>query len=148
MGIAPEDLQRVFQPFERGSGAEVRTIPGTGLGLTITQLLTQVMGGEIKVRSTPGEGTVFTVRLLLSEAMEHPPKERTRQIRGYSGQRRRILVVDDDPAHVQVMRSLLEPLDFLVETAMTGADAGPVALRFRPDLALVDLSLPDMSGWD
>jgi signal transduction histidine kinase/ActR/RegA family two-component response regulator len=148
MGIPPEDLQRVFQPFERGSGAEVRTIPGTGLGLTITQLLTQVMGGEIKVRSTPGEGTVFTVRLLLSEAMEHPSKERTRQIRGYSGQRRRILVVDDDPAHVQVMRSLLEPLDFLVETAMTGADAGPVALRFRPDLALVDLSLPDMSGWD
>src|SRR5690606_24657315 len=110
MGIAPEDLQRVFQPFERGSGAEVRAIPGTGLGLTITQLLTQVMGGEIRVRSVPGEGTVFTVRLLLSEAMEHPPKERARQIRGYAGPRRRILVVDDDPAHVQVMTSLLAPL--------------------------------------
>src|SRR5690606_29440014 len=134
MGIAPEDLQRVFQPFERGSGAEVRAIPGTGLGLTITQLLTQVMGGEIRVRSVPGEGTVFTVRLLLSEAMEHPPKERARQIRGYAGPRRRILVVDDDPAHVQVMTSLLAPLQFDVEVAMTGAAAERMAMEFRPDL--------------
>src|SRR5690606_24868157 len=112
MGIAPEDLQRVFQPFERGSGAQVRAIPGTGLGLTITQLLTQVMGGEINVRSTPGQGTVFTVRLLLSEAMQTPAAERVRHIRGYQGPRRRILVVDDDPAHVQVMTALLRPLDF------------------------------------
>ncbi len=148
MGISAEDLQRVFQPFERGSGAEVRSIPGTGLGLTITQLLTQVMGGEINVRSTPGQGTTFTVRLLLSEALESPAASRVRHIRGYAGPRRRIMVVDDDPAHVQVMASLLRPLDFEVETAATGAEALALAPRFRPDLALVDLSLPDMTGWD
>ncbi len=148
MGIAPEDLQRVFQPFERGSGAQVRAIPGTGLGLTITQLLVQVMGGEISVRSTPGEGTVFTVRLLLSEAMEDPATERVRHIHGYQGPRRRILVVDDDPAHVQVMASLLRPLGFEVETAADGAQGIAAAATFRPDLAMVDLSLPDMTGWD
>jgi CheY-like chemotaxis protein/anti-sigma regulatory factor (Ser/Thr protein kinase) len=148
MGIPPEDLQRVFKPFERGSGAEVRTIPGTGLGLTITQLLTQVMGGEIAVRSTPGEGTTFTVRLLLSEAMQQAGAERTRFVRGYQGTRRRILVVDDDPTHVQVMRSLLEPLQFEVEAVGCGAEAVSAALRFAPDLAMVDLSLPDMTGWE
>src|SRR5690606_5634935 len=148
MGMSAEDLQRVFKPFERGNAAQVRSIPGTGLGLTITQLLTQVMGGEINVRSTPGEGTVVTVRLLLSEAMQPAGGARTRQVRGYQGLRRRILVVDDDASHVQVMRSLLHPLDFEVESAGTGAEAVKVAAHFRPDLALVDLSLPDITGWD
>ncbi len=67
VGIPPKDLERVFQPFERGNAPNVRSIPGTGLGLTITKLLTQIMGGEILARSTLGEGTTFTVRLLLSE---------------------------------------------------------------------------------
>ncbi|HUG71780.1 MAG TPA: ATP-binding protein [Steroidobacteraceae bacterium] len=148
IGIPAEDLQRVFQPFERGSGAEVRTIPGTGLGLTITQLLTRVMGGEITVHSTQGQGTTFTVRLLLSEAMHQAGAEHSRHVRGYGGLRRRILVVDDDPSHVQLMLSLLRPLDFEVEAVGTGAEAAPAAARFRPDLAMVDLSLPDMTGWD
>ena len=68
IGIPANELERVFEPFERGQGANVRAIPGTGLGLTITKLLTQIMGGEINARSTEGEGTTFTVRLLLSEA--------------------------------------------------------------------------------
>ena len=86
MGIPPEDLERVFEPFERGRAHAVRSLPGTGLGLTITKLLTQIMGGEITVRSTPGEGTTFLVRLLLSHAMhdlaETPAR---RRVHGYSG---------------------------------------------------------------
>ena len=62
----------MFEPFERGQGANVRAIPGTGLGLTITKLLTQIMGGEINATSTEGVGTTFTVRLLLSEAAPSP----------------------------------------------------------------------------
>ena len=148
MGMGAADLERVFKPFERGSAAEVRTIPGTGLGLTITQLLTQVMGGEITVRSTQGVGTTFTVKLLLSEALQQVGMEGALRVRGYQGPRRRILVVDDDPLHVQMMRSLLEPLQFELETIGTGSEAVSAALRFRPDLVLLDLSLPDMSGWD
>ncbi len=148
MGMGRDDLERVFKPFERGSATEVRTIPGTGLGLTITQLLTQVMGGEITVRSTPGVGTTFTVKLLLSEALQQVGMEGALRVRGYQGPRRRILVVDDDPVHVQLMRSLLEPLQFELETTGNGAEAVAAALRFRPELALLDLSLPDMSGWE
>jgi signal transduction histidine kinase/FixJ family two-component response regulator len=147
MGIAPGDIERVFQPFERGGDAEVRAIPGTGLGLTITKLLTQVMGGEIKVRSTPGVGTTFTVRVLLSEAMQDSSAELTRHIRGYLGARRRILVVDDDVNHVQFMTGLLQPLGFEVAAVHTGGEAADAAAS-TPDLVMVDLSLPDATGWD
>jgi signal transduction histidine kinase/CheY-like chemotaxis protein len=148
MGIAPEDHERVFRPFERGSGAEVRAIPGTGLGLTITRLLTEVMGGEIRLASVPGQGTTFTVRLQLSEAMQDAKAELSRHIRGYSGPRRRLLVVDDDPAHVEFMRGLLVPLGFVFEAVYTGARALEAAKAMQPDLIMVDLSLPDMTGWE
>ncbi|MEO6368141.1 MAG: ATP-binding protein, partial [Steroidobacteraceae bacterium] len=138
MGIAPEDIERVFQPFERGGDAEVRAIPGTGLGLTITKLLTQVMGGEINVRSTPGTGTTFTVRILLSEALQDTNAEQSRHIRGYHGPRRRILVVDDDVTHVQFMMGLLKPLGFEVNAVNSGAEA-PAAAASTPDLIMVDL---------
>ncbi|HKO88907.1 MAG TPA: ATP-binding protein, partial [Burkholderiales bacterium] len=59
IGIPPEDLQRIFQPFERSGASRLNAAPGTGLGLTITQLLTELMGGEVTVNSTPGEGTTF-----------------------------------------------------------------------------------------
>ena len=65
VGIPANELERVFEPFERGQGVNVRAIPGTGLGLTITKLLTQIMGGEINATSTEGAGTTFTVRLLV-----------------------------------------------------------------------------------
>jgi signal transduction histidine kinase/purine-cytosine permease-like protein/ActR/RegA family two-component response regulator len=147
MGIAAEDLERVFLPFERGGGADIRAIPGTGLGLTITKLLTQVMGGEIKVRSESGTGTTFTVRLLLSEAMQDASAELSRHVCGYLGRRRRILVVDDDPGHVEFMCELLRPLGFEVSAVHTGAEAAAAAASM-PDLIMVDLSLPDMTGWD
>ena len=62
-GIEPEDLERVFQPFERGRAPNVRSVPGTGLGLTIVRTIVEAHGGEVFVDSTVGEGT--TVRVLL-----------------------------------------------------------------------------------
>lgn len=147
MGIAPEDIDRVFQPFERGGQVEVRAIPGTGLGLTITKLLTQVMGGDIQVHSVPGEGTTFTVRVLLSEAMQDAQVAHARHIRGYLGERRRLLIVDDDANHVSFMLGLLRSLGFEVSSVGTGAAAVDAAAEI-PDLIMVDLSLPDATGWE
>ena len=72
IGIHAEDLDRVFQPFERAHRARANA-GGTGLGLTITKMLAETMGGEITVCSKPGKGSVFQVRLLLSEV----PRPRT-----------------------------------------------------------------------
>jgi len=150
VGIPAGDLERVFEPFERGEGTNVRAIPGTGLGLTITKLLTQIMGGEINVSSVEGQGTTFTVRILLSEAVPAQEMERTtgaRAINGYEGERRRLLLIDDDPAHLDIVQNLLRPLDFAVFTAHEGTSGLALALECRPHLAMIDVSMPGLTGW-
>jgi CheY-like chemotaxis protein/anti-sigma regulatory factor (Ser/Thr protein kinase) len=147
VGIPAGDLERVFEPFERGQGANVRAIPGTGLGLTITKLLTQIMGGEINATSTEGVGTTFTVRLLLSEAAHTPTTENARAVTGYLGARRRLLLIDDDASHIDIVSSLLTPLGFELHSALDGPSGLALAAECRPDLAMVDLSMPGMTGW-
>jgi signal transduction histidine kinase/CheY-like chemotaxis protein len=147
VGIPAHELDRVFEPFERGQGANVRAIPGTGLGLTITKLLTQIMGGEINATSTEGAGTTFTVRLLLSEAAPSPNAETARAVTGYAGPRRKLLLIDDDASHIDIVRSLLQPLDFELHTAHDGESGLALAREHRPDLAMVDVSMPGMTGW-
>ena len=118
VGIPAHELERVFEPFERGQGANVRAIPGTGLGLTITKLLTQIMGGEINATSTEGHGTTFTVRLLLSEAAPLPQQRTRRPPKACATSsatralRRKVLLIDDDPSHIDIVQSLLGPLEF------------------------------------
>jgi signal transduction histidine kinase/DNA-binding response OmpR family regulator len=155
-GIAAEDLERIFEPFERGSSSSVRSVPGTGLGLTITKLLTQIMGGEVLVTDSSAAGTTFLVRLLLSEIRQEaseaqaiaPSSEAaTQSICDYAGARRRILLADDDPQHLQLMQQLLSPLGFTVFSARDGKTCIQLAEQCRPDLAMVDLAMPDLSGW-
>ena len=147
-GIEPEDLERVFQPFERGRAPNVRSVPGTGLGLTITKLLTEIMGGEILVQSKPGTGTTFSVRLLLSEAkpdaLQLAPRKR---IRGYTGRRIGILLVDDDVSHLDIAGRLLRSLGFNVFIAPDAARGLDLVGRSHVDLVMLDISMPGMSGW-
>jgi CheY-like chemotaxis protein len=107
------------------------------------------MGGEIAVRSEVGVGTTFTVRLLLSEAMvEMQTGENARRINGFHGATRKILIVDDDVNHGEILDALLTSLGFEVALALTGADGLARMRSFAPHLAIVDISLPDMTGWD
>ncbi|HTY51280.1 MAG TPA: ATP-binding protein [Steroidobacteraceae bacterium] len=148
IGIPHEDLTRIFEPFERGHDPAVRALPGTGLGLTITKLLTQIMGGELSVRSTPGTGSQLTCRLLLSEAVEDAAQARPRPVSGYQGARRTVLIADDDPAHLDLVCALLRPLGFTVLPAPSGGACLALAAQYTPDLALLDISMPDMTGWE
>jgi signal transduction histidine kinase/DNA-binding response OmpR family regulator len=148
-GIPAEDLERIFEPFERGRGAGALSQPGTGLGLTITRLLTQIMGGEVLVRSTPGQGTTFVVRLLLSQASQGVEETPTPQqpVVGYAGVPRRVLLADDDPVHQGLLTSLLEPLGFEVSVAGDGVTCLELASGRPPHLVVLDISMPDMTGW-
>ncbi|PYE87319.1 hybrid sensor histidine kinase/response regulator [Phyllobacterium leguminum] len=147
-GIAENDLPRIFDPFQRGEAEHLRT-PGLGLGLTITRLLTQTLGGEIAVTSVSNEGTIFRVRLMLS-AIERPQAltKPDRRIIGYEGPRRSILVVDDNQEHRRLMRETLAPLGFDVLTAGDGGECLSLIEGVRPDLFLVDISMPGMNGWE
>jgi signal transduction histidine kinase/CheY-like chemotaxis protein len=148
VGIPTEDLERVFEPFERGSAPNVRSIPGTGLGLTITKLLTHIMGGEIVARSTPGVGTTFTVRLQLTEASLPQHETHAQRIRGYEGRPIKVLLVDDDTTHIDIVQNLLRSLRFDVVAATNGQSALALAAESLPDVALVDISMNDTNGWD
>ncbi|GGE07299.1 hybrid sensor histidine kinase/response regulator [Polymorphobacter glacialis] len=151
IGITPADIDRIFEPFERGSSEAAHAQPGTGLGLAITRVLAQVMGGDVTVTSAgeAGQGSVFRLRLMLAEPHDAPPATaRQRQISGYAGPRRTILIIDDDPAQLAVLQGLLRPLGFSVYAASSGAAGIDLALRSQPDLVLLDIQMPGMSGWD
>lgn len=147
-GIAPEDRARIFEPFERihHPGAPVR---GTGLGLTITKLLVDMLGGDLRLVSEPGRGSTFTVRLMLPRISgDAPAAETARRIYGYRGPRRRLLVVDDNAEHRALLEDALRPLGFDLTLAESG-EAALAMLEAAPcDLALIDVAMPGMSGWD
>jgi len=144
VGIETADLERIFEPFERIE--TVRGQPGVGLGLTITRMLVDVMGGQLTVESKPGIGTTFRLKLFLSEAPEParrgPVRTVIRQHR-----RHRVLVVDDDPAHLDIIRDLLAPYDFDLDFAATGAAAITACRHLAPDLVIMDIAMPGMDGW-
>jgi len=148
VGIAAADIERIFEPFERvGKRGEIDR-PGVGLGLTITKVLTTVLGGDIQVRSELGVGSTFTVKLLLSESAapaDSPTLEQ--RINGYLGPRRYILVTDDDPVHLDLLSEVLRPLGFDVAFAHDGETCLELAQRRTPDLAIMDIAMPGMGGW-
>jgi CheY-like chemotaxis protein/two-component sensor histidine kinase len=149
IGIAPEDAGRIFAPFERAGGPAAER-PGVGLGLAITQALVHIMGGDIRLESAPGAGSRFTVRLMLSEPLVPPtdPAPEAGAVTGYLGRERWLVLIDDDPVHLAMVRDLLEPLGFQVRTAHDGETGLALAAQVQPDLVLCDVALGRESGWD
>lgn len=147
VGIEAEALDRIFEPFERIG--TVRGQKGVGLGLTISRMLVDIMGGQLTVRSTPGIGSTFTVKMFFSEAPDLPAAVSTLPAASgrVDGRRRRLLLVDDDAAHLELMRDVLVPLGFDLTFAENG-HAGVEAFQHeRPDLVIMDIAMPVMDGW-
>ena len=147
VGIEAAELKRIFEPFERGTSAA--GVAGTGLGLTISDLLAQVMGGDISVTSVPGAGSVFRLRMLLTadhKVVTLPRLEA--RIGSYLGERKRILVVDDDADHRALMHDTLVPLGFTLFTANDGIQCLQFLPQYAPDLLLLDISMPGVNGWE
>ena len=147
-GIPEADLPLIFEPFQRGSGEQARLASGLGLGLTITRLLAQTLGGEITVESEEGRGTTFRVRLMLYGLDKPNAPAPDRKVLTYTGPRRTIVVVDDNEEHRELMREALVPLDFVVLTAVSGPDCLALIEGARPDIFLLDISMPGMNGWE
>ena len=152
IGIALEDQERIFLPFERGSAGRRASESGTGLGLTITHLLTELMGGQLTLSSTPGQGSTFTVRLYLPDMPFDPARPPVRALAfrpviGYLAPRRTLLVVDDQPLQRQLLAGLLLPLGFTLKEAASGRECLEIVQRDPPDLVLLDLTMDDLDGW-
>jgi signal transduction histidine kinase/CheY-like chemotaxis protein len=147
-GIEPNDMERIFAPFERGALGDAQPHTGIGLGLTISKLLAYVMGGDISVTSEVGKGSSFRVKMLLSEVFNpRPITPIEAPIFGYHGPRKTILVTDDDPAHLDLMREVLPPLGFILLCAPEGLACLSLAEHCQPDMFLLDVSMPGIDGW-
>jgi signal transduction histidine kinase/DNA-binding NarL/FixJ family response regulator len=147
IGIAAEDRERVFAPFEQAQEGRRRE-SGVGLGLAISRELGYLMGGRIEVSDAPGGGALFsfTVTLpVLQQALTPTPSERP--ILGYGGRRRLILVADDQPENRHLLQQMLEPLGFDVEVAGDGNEALRKAQARAPDLVVMDLRMPGVNGF-
>jgi signal transduction histidine kinase/CheY-like chemotaxis protein len=147
VGIAPEEIERIFEPFERG-GSAAGLAQGSGLGLTIAKLLIQILGGDIAVTSELGRGSVFRVRMMMSQTEPEHPRLITPPIQGYKGKRRTVMIVDDDPSHCGFVSETLAPLGFTIFTVSDGPQCLESAARCNPDLIMMDITMPGMSGWD
>ena len=155
IGIAPEALTRIFNPFEQADGSTTRKFGGTGLGLPICQRLVRLMGGEIKVVSTPGSGSAFSFAIRLQRT--EPLAEQQPDLRQSGSEAERILrteysdirvlVAEDDWVNQEVSLELLrETLGLSVDIAPDGAEALEMALRHRYDLILMDMQMPVLDG--
>ncbi len=147
MGMTPEQMDGLFKPFNR-LGRERSALQGTGIGLVISRRLAELMGGSIGVKSFPGEGSSFTLKLPKSidpdtvrspfDALETGPAEYHRRIVHY---------VEDNETNVEVMRGILaQRPQVQMEVSVTGLDGLAAVRAHRPNLILLDMHLPDISG--
>lgn len=147
VGIKSNDLKRILEPFERVRTAEVPTVSGTGLGLTIAHLLTNIMGGELTINSTHGTGSCFSVSMMMSwvnSPAEEVPIDQV--ILGYQGSRKTVFVVDDEPLHRGLLFDILTPLGFNVLETHDGESALEALASCTPDIFLLDFNMPGMNG--
>jgi PAS domain S-box-containing protein len=158
VGIAPEFLPHLFEPFTQGEGATRRRHGGAGLGLAITRRLVELMGGSVEASSTPGEGSVFTCTVRLGEAppdtepvapeRRADPRANLSRRRSTEQRRLQVLLAEDNLLNQRVTRAQLVRLGCDVDLASDGREAIAAAARRRYDLVFMDCQMPGLDGFD
>jgi CheY-like chemotaxis protein len=161
IGMTPEQLGRLFQPFTQADAATSRKYGGTGLGLALCQKFCTMMGGDITVESRPGEGSAFTVRLpgeienfdgeATSVRVTTLANVRIADLAGSTelaeGPPQVVLVIDDDPSVLDLMQRICSKAGFRVVTTRSGEEGLRLAREKKPDLITLDVVMPGMDGW-
>lgn len=146
-GIADEQKRRIFEPFYQINGDATKG-EGTGLGLSLTQKFISLMGGELNVESTLGQGSIFSFALPLRRADKLPAISPGKVIGLAANQPApRILLAEDDLDNQQLVKQLLERIGCVVATACNGLEAVECFQSWRPELILMDISMPVMNGY-
>ncbi|TVT52464.1 MAG: response regulator [Sedimenticola thiotaurini] len=149
IGIKEVDRERIYAPFERIQNEETRFVTGTGLGLTISRLLCTLMGGDLSLKSEFGQGSAFTFAVMLPFVYKPTrPVASKQRILGYTGERKRLLVVDDEPWHRALVCDFLTPLGFTLLDAESAQQGLQLAEENAIDLFLLDVRMPLMDGWE
>jgi PAS domain S-box-containing protein len=160
IGIPADRQQAIFEAFQQADNTTTRRYGGTGLGLTISRSLCQLLGYRVLVYSTVGKGSIFRVVLAEDVELPAPPMGEAEapptvlpeavpveSAVGWSGHKR-VLVIDDQPDARALMTQMLEELGCQVWTAPSGPEGMELARQHKPDLITLDLMMPQVSGWD
>ncbi len=150
IGIPESQQEMIFKAFQQQEGQSTRRFGGTGLGLTITQRLVEMMGGSITLRSEQGKGSLFSVKFpgIKVAAIEPESMENIQEFENIRFDGAVILLVEDIEANRRVITGLLEPYDVVLLTAADGREAVEIARRTPPDLILMDIQMPVMDGYE
>ncbi|MBF0185629.1 MAG: cache domain-containing protein [Magnetococcales bacterium] len=152
IGITPEQIEQLFQPFAQADVSTTRKYGGTGLGLTISRRFCRMLGGDIAVESQPGQGSCFTVQI-----PARLPSVRTGEIshglatvatrERMASHRATVLVIDDDPTMRELLQRLLDREGYYVETVASGNEGLQRVRALTPDLITLDVMMPIKDGW-
>ncbi len=154
IGMSPEFLEHIFDAFEREKNSTVSGIRGTGLGMSITKKLVDMMNGSIDIKSTKGVGTTVVVYLdfeVFTGDVSELEKSSEETIKEYSLEGKRILLVDDNELNRELAIELLSEAGAVVEEAVNGEDALEVYTSKAPgyyNLILMDVQMPKMNGYE
>ncbi|MBX0330577.1 PAS domain S-box protein [Oscillochloris sp. ZM17-4] len=148
IGIAPEYLSQIFEPFVQADSTTTRRFGGTGLGLTISRQIIERMGGEIRVTSGPSAGSTFMIRLPLHIAALPMPAHVGAADAGLRPMRSqlRVLLAEDNPINREVLSRLLESLGIVPDLAQHGLEALSAVARQTYDVVLMDIQMPELDG--
>ncbi|HEV3364181.1 MAG TPA: response regulator [Acidimicrobiia bacterium] len=153
IGIAPEHMDRLFQPFSQAESSTARRFGGTGLGLVISRRFCEMLGGAVTVRSEAGVGSTFTVRLPARfedraepTLLPVPPPPPAAPVPAANGSA--VLVIEDDATVRQLLEGVLTEEGYRVVTAGGDADTVELARQLHPDAITLDLALPSLAGWN
>ena len=159
IGMTPEQVEKLFERFAQADASTTRRFGGTGLGLAITRAFCRMLGGEIEVASAEGKGTAFTIRLPAEFAAESAAQANAEILEPLSGSiheqssghaseaAMNVLIIDDDPATRDLLARFLEKQGFHVKSAIDGRAGLELARVLRPNVIILDVTMPRMDGW-
>jgi PAS domain S-box-containing protein len=149
IGIAAEDLGRLFTEFQQLDAGPARQQEGTGLGLALTRRFAELHGGQVTVESALGKGSTFTLRLpLQANALRAPARLEPPLVTASDVMRPLVLVVDDNPQAAEILARTMGGGGFRIKVARTGPEALSMARELQPVAITLDILLPEVDGWE
>ena len=149
IGMTAEQVDKVFKPFTQADEKTTRKFGGTGLGLTITKMFAEMMGGDINLKSEEGKGTTFTATIPL-EVIDQKKKNESELVTMTTGKDSnfKVLVIDDDDNAQDMMKKFLKKQNVSILQAKSGESGLKLAAEHMPDVITLDVMMPEMDGWE
>jgi signal transduction histidine kinase/DNA-binding response OmpR family regulator/HAMP domain-containing protein len=149
-GMTAEQVEKLFTPFYRVDNSTTRRQGGTGLGLTITKMICELMGGSIRVESAPGQGSTFVVEMPaeITQARRSAPGQQAAGEAWRAAAKGTVLVIDDDPTIRHMLETYLQQEGYRVVLAGSGAEGMRLAREYQPTCITLDVLMPEEDGWD